>query len=218
MIKLIIFDIGGILVENYDIPMFEALAKACNKPRTVIEQECTNLMHKSERGEITEKEFITQFLKEMQSKEDPNNVLKIRRAATKEMQGTRALIKELKKHYKVGFATNNAKEEFAYNNSVMHFNALFDWGIASCDAHARKTEPKMFEEILTHFNVQPQETIFIDDSVKNLAAPKALGMQTIQFISLEQLKKDLQKAGINIIEKPAKNFPFSQHSPNTKSC
>ena len=70
MIKLIIFDIGGILVENYDIPMFEAFAKACKKPKIVIEQECTTLMHKSERGEITEKEFITQFLKDMQSKEN----------------------------------------------------------------------------------------------------------------------------------------------------
>ena len=196
MIKLIIFDIGGILVENYDIPMFEAFAKACNKPKEFIEHECTALMHKAERGEITEKEFASQFLKKMQSKEDPNEILRVRKAATKEVKTVRRLIEELKKHYKVAFATNNAKEEFAYNNSVMHFYNLFDWGIASCDAHARKTEPKMFEEILIHFNVQPQEAIFVDDSVKNLAAPNALGMQTIGFISLEQLKKELQKAGI----------------------
>lgn len=197
-IKLIIFDIGGILVENYDIPMFEALTKACNKPRNIIEQECTELMHKSERGEITEYEFIEQFLKKMHCKEDPKKILDARRKATKEKSGTRELIEKIKKHYKVAFATNNAEEEFAYNNKVMHFDKLFDWGIASCNVHARKTESKMFEEILKHFKVKPEETIFIDDSVANLKAPKELGIHTLQFISLEQVKDELKKIERNI--------------------
>ncbi|MBI5073465.1 HAD family phosphatase [Candidatus Woesearchaeota archaeon] len=193
MIKLIIFDIGGILVENYDIPMFDALAKACSKSKNIIEEECTELMQRSERGEITEYEFMEQFLKKMHCKEDPKLILEVRRKATKEMHGTRELIEKIKKHYKVAFATNNAREEFEYNNKVMRFDKLFDWGIASWQAHARKTEPKMFEEILKHFKVKPEETIFIDDSAKNLVAPKALGMQTIQFVSLEQLKDELKK-------------------------
>jgi epoxide hydrolase-like predicted phosphatase len=196
MIKLIIFDLGGVLVENYDIPFFEALAKACNKEREVIEKEAATQMHQSERGEISEYEFVEEFLRKMHAKADAKEIIAIRRRATKEMQGTRELVENLKKYYKIAFATNNAQEEFRYNNSVMHFDKLFHWGIASCNAHARKTEPKMFEEILKHFEVKPEETIFIDDSVKNLVAPKKLGMQTIQFVSLEQVKKELKKEGI----------------------
>lgn len=195
-IKLLIFDLGGILVENYDIPFFEALAKATKKSIQEIEEKIKPLMQKSERGEISEHEFVNRFLKEMNCKEKPEKFVEIRRKATKEAAGVRDFITELKKHYKVAFATNNAEEEFASNNKIMDFDKLFDWGVASYQAHARKTEPKMFEEILTHFKIKPEETIFIDDSVANLKAPKELGIETIHFTSLEQVKKELEKEGI----------------------
>ncbi len=197
MIKLIIFDLGGILVENYDIPFFEAIAHATGKSREDTEEKIKPFMQKSERAEITEYEFMKQFLKEMNCKEKPEKFLEIRRKATKEAVGVRDLILKLKKHYKVAFATNNAEEEFTYNNKVMHFDKLFDWGIASYQAHARKTEPKMFEIILKHFNGKPEETVFIDDSVTNLKAPQELGIKTIHFASLEQLKDELRKRAIN---------------------
>ena len=116
MIKLIIFDLGGLLVENYDIPMFEALAKACNKPREVIENECAELMQQSERGEITEYKFLKHFLEEQGCKKDHREIIKIRRKATKEQPRIRAFIKSLRKNYKVAYATNNSEEEFASIN------------------------------------------------------------------------------------------------------
>ena len=155
-------------------------------------------MHKSERGELSEFSFVKQFLEEANCKEKPEKFLNIRRKATKEAVGVREFILKLKKHYKVAFATNNAEEEFLYNNKVMHFDKLFDWGIASYQAQARKTEPKMFEMILKHFNVKPEETLFIDDSVANLKAPQALGIKTIHFSSLEETKEELKKVGINV--------------------
>ncbi len=196
MIKLIIFDLGGILIENYDIPFFEALSKATKKQEEEIEKEIKPLMHKSERGEISEYEFVEKFLKEMNCSEKPEKFVEIRRKATKEAAGIRELITNLKKHYKIAFATNNAEEEFVSKNKIMHFDKLFDWGIASYQAHARKTETKMFEMTLQHFKIKPEETIFVDDSVANLKAPQELGMKTIHFASLEQLKGELEREGI----------------------
>src|SRR3990167_1827500 len=121
MIKLIIFDLGGILVENYDLPFFEAIAHATGESREDIEEEIKPLMQKSERGEISEDAFVKQFLREIKCKEKPEKFLKVRRKATKEVAGVRELILKLKKHYKVAFATNNAEEEFAYNNKVFGF-------------------------------------------------------------------------------------------------
>lgn len=198
MIKLIIFDIGGILVENYDLPFFQALAEKCKKTQGEIEEKIKVLMQKSERGEITEFEFVKQFLEEMNCAADPKEILKIRRAATKEIPRVREFIKKIKKHYKVAFATNNAEEEFAYNNKRFGFANLFDYGLASCEVHARKTEPKIFEDILKHFHIKPEEAIFIDDSEKNLVMPKALEIQTIKFSFLKQCQKELEKLGIEI--------------------
>ena len=196
MIKLIIFDLGGILTKNYDLPFFEALARAIGKEQKETEEMIKPFMHKSERGELSEYAFVKQFLEKANCKEKPETFLDIRRKATKEAVGVRDLILKLKKHYKVAFATNNAEEEFMYNNKKMHFDKLFDWGIASYQAHARKTEPKMFEEIVKHFHAKPEETIFIDDSIANLKAPQALRIKTVHFTSSEQLKKELEKTEI----------------------
>lgn len=196
MIKLIIFDLGGILIENYDLPFFKALAEKCRKTQEEIEEKIKPLMQQSERGEITEFKFVKQFLKEMKCATEPREILKIRRAATKENPGIREFIKKIKKHYPVAFATNNAEEEFAYNNKMFKLKELFGYGIASCEVKARKTEPEICEKILEHFEVKPEEAVFIDDSEKNLAAPKALGMHIIQYVSLEQCQKELQKLGI----------------------
>src|SRR3989338_3837556 len=193
MTKLIIFDLGGILTENYDHPFFEAIAEAIGKTREETEELIKPFMHKSERGELSEYAFVKQFLKEMNCKEKPEKFLDIRRKATKEAAGVRELILRLKKHHKIAFATNNAEEEFLYNNKVMHFDKLFDGGIASYQAQARKTEPKMFEMILKQFNVKPEETIFIDDSVANLKAPQAFSIKTIHFSSLEETKEEIEK-------------------------
>lgn len=196
MIKLIIFDLGGILIENYDLPFFKALAEKCKKTQEEIEEKIKPLMQQSERGEITEYEFVKQFLKEMRCTTDAKEILKTRRAATKENPGIREFIKKIKKHYPVAFATNNAEEEFVYNNKTFGFTKLFDYGVASYQAHARKTEPTMFEMILQHFNVKPEEAVFLDDSIANLKAPQELGTKTIHFTSLEQARKELEKVGI----------------------
>lgn len=196
MIKLIIFDLGGILIENYDLPFFKALAEKCKKRQEEIEEKIKPLMQQSERGEIREFEFVKQFLKEMKCATDAKEILKTRRAATKEIPKVREFIKKIKKHYSVAFATNNAEEEFAYNNKTFGFTKLFDYGVASYQAHARKTEPTMFEMILQHFNVKPEEAVFLDDSIANLKAPKALGMHIIQYVSLEQCQKELENLGI----------------------
>lgn len=195
-IKLIIFDLGGIFVENYDLPFFQAVADKSAKSLEEIEEKIKPLMQQSERREISEYTFVKTFLAQLHCHEDPKKVIEIRRQATKENPDIRDFIHGLKKHYKVAFATNNAEEEFAYNNKTFKLKELFDYGIASCEVHARKTEPEIFEKILEHFHVKPEEAVFIDDSEKNLATPKALGIWTIKWSFLEQCKKELKKLEI----------------------
>ncbi len=197
-IKIIIFDLGGIFVENYDLPFFEALAECSGKTVEEIETAIKPLMQASERGEISEYNFVKQFLEEIKRKDDPRKIIEMRRKATKEISRVRNLVTELKKHYNVAFATNNAEREFAYNNKTFGFTKLFDYGIASCHAHSRKTEKTMFKMILQHFNVKPKEAVFMDDSIANLKAPEELGIHTFQYISLEQAKKELKRLRITI--------------------
>ena len=52
--------------------------------------------------------------------------------------------------------------------------------------------------MLTKLQVKGEECIFIDDQVNNLRAARELGIATIQFITAEQLEKDLKKLGVKL--------------------
>jgi FMN phosphatase YigB (HAD superfamily) len=45
--------------------------------------------------------------------------------------------------------------------------------------------------MLNELAVQPEETLFIDDRLPNIEAARALGMQAIEFSTIERLRADL---------------------------
>ncbi len=197
-IKLIIFDLAGLVIVYHEETYLKRLAKITNKEVKDIEEEFYQLIFDSEYAKFTEQEAIRRFLKKHGCTEDAKELQKERHKDAILNQETIALIKKLKKHYKVAFATNNAEDEFEENNRKFHLTGLFDYGISSHMIKKRKTEPVIFQKILTHFNIKPEETIFIDDGEKYVTIAKKLGIHGIIFKSVEQIKEELEKAGVQL--------------------
>ncbi len=60
-----------------------------------------------------------------------------------------------------------------------------------------KPDPAIYRHTLAELGVQPAETLFIDDKLPNVEAARALGIQAIEFSSVERLRKDLIAAGLD---------------------
>jgi len=60
----------------------------------------------------------------------------------------------------------------------------------------RKPEPAIYKLALEITDRKPQECAFIDDRPLNLDAAQCLGMQTIEKIGADQLRKELEKIGV----------------------
>jgi len=54
-----------------------------------------------------------------------------------------------------------------------------------------KPDPAIYRHMLNELAVQPEETLFIDDRLPNIEAARALGMQAIEFSTIERLRADL---------------------------
>jgi epoxide hydrolase-like predicted phosphatase len=91
--------------------------------------------------------------------------------------------------YKVGVLSNAeiAVMEYFYQQAY----DVFDVTVFSCAEGTRKPEQKIYEIILERLQVQPSETIFIDDREANITAAEALGIHGILFTSPEQVIKEL---------------------------
>ena len=57
----------------------------------------------------------------------------------------------------------------------------FDGGIASCEVHINKPDPRIYQALLEKYNLKATECVFIDDSRPNVQTAFQLGMNGLQM-------------------------------------
>jgi putative hydrolase of the HAD superfamily len=71
----------------------------------------------------------------------------------------------------------------------------FDVRVWSYQLRLIKPDPAIYRYTLGQLGLQAEETLFIDDRMENVEAARALGMQAIEYLSVERLREDLIAAG-----------------------
>ncbi len=98
-----------------------------------------------------------------------------------EVEPTVRLIKELKQRgYRLYVLSNMSKEYIDYLRKLPVFE-YFDEQIVSCEVHLGKPNLKFYQHLLDHCNLNPDETIFIDDRKDNVEAAAELGITPFHF-------------------------------------
>jgi putative hydrolase of the HAD superfamily len=89
---------------------------------------------------------------------------------------------------------SNMPEPYARVLEHKHsFIRWFDGGIFSGDVKHIKPEPEIYALLERRFQLEPSQTVFIDDLASNVAHAKSRGWQGIHFESAAQLKAQLQR-------------------------
>jgi putative hydrolase of the HAD superfamily len=91
------------------------------------------------------------------------------------------LVRELKKHYKIGLITDNKVERTDAIIDTNKWRGLFDVVCVSANLECGKGDEKIFKIATETLGVAPSECVFIDNQDKNLIAPRNIGMRTILF-------------------------------------
>jgi putative hydrolase of the HAD superfamily len=86
-------------------------------------------------------------------------------------------------------------------NMMREFDWLprFDVLVWSFQLRMAKPDPAIYLHVLNELGTRPEETLFLDDKLVNIEAAQALGMQAIQFSSIERLRDDLIAAGLDSV-------------------
>ena len=100
--------------------------------------------------------------------------------------------------YKLYALTNWSAELFPYARERFEFLKWFDGIVVSGEEKLRKPHPEFYRLLLNRYGFSPNETVFIDDSLRNVRAAAAVGMKTIHFLSPDQLKAELKT--IDVLE------------------
>lgn len=199
-IKNIIFDFGGVLMDWDPRYFFKAYFNDDKKMEYFLENIAqTSWNEEQDRGrtlsegtEIQVKKF-PDWEKEIRAYYDnwttmlksdiPDNVEVLRKLG--------------KTHYHLFGLTNWSEETFPYALENYDFFELFDGKIVvSGTEKLIKPDPKIWYVLLDRYNLQPQESVFIDDNPKNIEIARSLGFKTIHITSETNLEKELIDLGI----------------------
>jgi putative hydrolase of the HAD superfamily len=84
----------------------------------------------------------------------------------------------------------NIEREFAW---IHRFDVL----VWSFQLHLAKPDPAIYRYALQKLGVEPTEALFLDDKIENVEAARALGIQSLQFSTVDRLRSDLIEHGFD---------------------
>lgn len=112
------------------------------------------------------------------------------------IQGTVDILRHL---WKAGFPlfalSNWSAEKFHLVRPAYEFLDWFQGITLSGEVGANKPDRRIFQALLRQAARPAEECLLIDDATANIAAAQALGFQTIQFESSDQLAHELHRRG-----------------------
>lgn len=114
------------------------------------------------------------------------------------IEGTVELFKQLKESgkYKIYALTNWSAETFPVALQRYDFLNWFDGIVVSGTEKMRKPNPAFYQLLLDRYHAKAEESLFIDDNLRNVLAAQKLGIKSIHFSSAEQLNVELEKLKI----------------------
>lgn len=189
-IKNIVFDFGGVLLDLDQNASFKAFSDLLGEEITqenAIEKMGTFLLD-FERGDITNETFIWKIQHLRQGNLEP---LKIIRAYNAMLLGIReeifSFLTQVSKKYNIYILSNTNAIHLQYVRSAIlerHHNRtdwdeLFTKTYYSHEVGMRKPDREIYDYLINDAEINPNETLFIDDTMENVTMAMECGWHAI---------------------------------------
>ncbi|WP_439183086.1 HAD family hydrolase [Carboxylicivirga taeanensis] len=180
-----LFDLGGVIIDISPQATIDAFKKLGLKD---IQQQITQSHHEGvfkqyEQGTISSDEFIAFVQKELPRQVDQQLIIDAWNRMLVELPVSRALLLERLKQTKPVYLLSNTNaihhQAFgAMAKGYKHIELLFTKAFYSFQMQLSKPDPRCFQFVIEDTGLQPERTMFFDDSPLNLEVARELGFQT----------------------------------------
>jgi putative hydrolase of the HAD superfamily len=194
MIESVIFDWGGVLIDDPAPPRLRYCAEALGVPEHRLANAISKFIEDFQRGLIPEDVFWQRVCAELNVPTPTASSLwadgfKAAYAPRRDMFSLAARLHQ--QGCKTAVLSNTEAP------AMQHFLDLrydmFDVLVFSCVEGARKPERRIYEIAVERLGSPPDRIVFIDDDPKYINAAKQVGLSTILFRSIGRLKKELAR-------------------------
>jgi glucose-1-phosphatase len=199
VIKTVLFDLGNVIIPFDFKPAYARLAEHCScKPEEIHSRiRATGLVAPFEKGEIAAEPFVR----------DLSAALGLNLSYREfcdwwsgiflaEPLVPEALLEDLGSRVRLLALSNTNPIHFAMLQQAYPLLRHFDGYVLSYEVGAAKPEAKIYREAIARAQCGPEECFFTDDLAVNIEAAREHGMDAVQFLSADQLERELRARGL----------------------
>ena len=202
MIKTVIFDMGGVLIDFAPDKFVERYPILSEDEKKLL----ANEVFKSGPWSLLDFGFITEDEEiAMACERVPERLHKVVEDLVRTwddpiipMPGMAELTTELKENgYRLLLLSNAGPRHDEYWPKIPG-SGNFDGKLISAYEKLYKPQTEIFELLLKRFGVDPREAVFIDDSPPNCAGAMMVGLDAIVFRGADDLRAELKRRGVRL--------------------
>lgn len=193
MIKTVIFDWGGVLIDNPADDLQKYCANVLGVEMPVLKNIFSQYEAGFQRGLIAETELWKNICAQMNVDRPKSASLwkeAVQNVFTDKPEVFNLITKLREGGYKLGFLSNTEipTMEYFLDNQ---YDKYFDTTVFSCAERLAKPDAAIYSLALERLNAQPSETIYIDDRADYIEAAKKIGINGVVFSDANQLIAEL---------------------------
>jgi len=192
---VVLFDLGGVLVENTGEQGLSSLL-----PYQLSRQEiwarwlASEAVRRFERGQISPQVFAARFIEEWRLELEPAAFIESFVAwPTGLFDGAAALVRNLRARHRVACLSNTNALHWA---RLPELPVLFDSIFASHLTGFLKPDREAFEHVLRELDVRAEAIWFFDDLLQNVEAACKIGIRAVQVATFAELEPALRARGL----------------------
>jgi epoxide hydrolase-like predicted phosphatase len=197
-IEAVIFDWGGVLIDDPGPPMIRYIAEVLGVSEQRYLEEQVPFVGDFRTGKIAEEVFWERLCRELGV--GPPNKESLWGAAFERVYRPRAdmfaLVRKLRgQGLKLALLSNTEMPavDFFYKQGY----DLFDAVVFSCVEGTKKPDGAIYDLTLQKLGCRADEAVFVDDRVRCVEGAKAVGLNTLLFEDVGQVKAELSRLGVD---------------------
>jgi 2-haloacid dehalogenase len=195
VIREVVFDIGGVLLEWDPGRVYRPLIPDPDARARFFAEICTSEWNETlDAGRPFDEAISTLAAQFPESAELVEQWRRQDDMIAGEVEGSAALVARL---HDAGLPlyllTNMPADVFAARQQRYELLRQFDGSVVSGEEGVLKPSAEIFAVLTKRFDLEPSTTLFIDDAERNVNAAAALGFRTHQFVDAPTLEGELEQ-------------------------
>lgn len=198
MVKNMVFDVGGVLLHYCPEDFLKKMVENTEARQAVLENVFMSPeWHLADAGKATDTELTDAAIRRSpQYESEIRHAVSIWHTGLRRVDGMTHLVRRLHEKKVPLYVISNFSQRFHELTGYEDLFGMMKGILISSDIQMVKPHPDIYAYFLSHYGLEADECLFIDDMAANVEGARKAGLQAHQFIDAAELTAFLETENI----------------------